>query len=146
MDNTYEQGMSQSSLNLLTILEAQASVSGEKVMVGMMAFDDSLTTSILTIKRALRADQNASVIFEAMNAPMAEAAIFGADDLIAVTQRAYPNFPEDETSRLNSIAAADTLVWLAISEQTRAALRVLFHACLIFGRAPNGKPISNSAG
>jgi hypothetical protein len=146
MDNTTSQGMPQSSLNLLTILQAQAPLDGEDVMVGMMAFDQDLTAAIQVIKQELRSSRSTAAIFDAMNAPMASAAIFGADDLVGVTQRAYPNFPDDENARLDNISAADTLVWLAIAEQTRSALRVLFHACLIFGRAPNGKPLSTAAG
>lgn len=135
------------TLDLITILDNHRHHEAGEVMSGLMRFDRSLAGAVDIIKAELSASPAPGAIYDAMNEPLEYAMRFGAGDLILVAQRAYANFAgllDDEEAVLTGPAAADAVVWLTVAEQTRVAVKMLFHASMLHGRAPNGKRLEIS--
>jgi hypothetical protein len=137
--------MHQSSLNLVTLVTSHADHDAHQVMGGLTKFERQLSTACAAVQEEMRQGRDAEKIFAEMNKPMAVAMRFGADDLIAVIQRAFDNFTDLEPGdELSPAATADTLVWITVANQTRVAVRLLFQVSNLYGRAPNGKKLTNA--
>lgn len=146
-DASFVDSMRLTTLDLITILDNHRHHEADEVMSGLMRFERSLATAVEAIKAELSASPSPSAIYDAMNDPLEYAMRFGAGDLILVAQRAYTNFSgllDDEDAALGGPAAADAVVWLTVAEQTRVAVKTLFQASMLHGRAPNGKRLEIS--
>ena len=129
------------TLDLITILDNHRHHEAGEIMSGRMRFERALADAVDAIKAELPASPSAEAIYDAMNEPLEYAMRFGASDLILVAQRAYGNFAPllgDEDASFGGAAAADAVVWMTVAEQTRIAVKTLFHASMLHGRAPNG--------
>jgi len=134
--------MHQSTLDIVAIIDNHRHHEPHEVMSGLMRFERALGAAVDSIKKDLSEGPSPASIFEAMNAPLDLAMRFGASDLITIAQRAHLNFAPLLDGRdpvLRGAAAADAIVFLTVAEQTRIAVKILFHASMLHGRAPNGK-------
>lgn len=134
--------MRMTTINLVTVIEAHRAYEGFEVMSGLMRFDQSLAAASDKVKDAIRGNPDPALIYDAMGEPLALAMRYGAEDLIAIAQRSYANFADlinDPNSGLTPEAVADVVVWLGVVDQTRVAVKMLFHTSMMLGRAPNGK-------
>lgn len=137
--------MRQDTLDLIAILDAHSDHSAEDVMSGLLRFADALQESRTRIQIEMRMDQSAKTIHAAMLHPLVLAVRYGARELEEITARASLSFVgllEEEDSSLDGKATADTLVWLTVAGQTLVAVKTLFQAAHLYGRAPNGKKLS----
>lgn len=146
-DTKVAETMRLTTLDLITILDNHRHHEANEVMSGLMRFERALAGAVDTIKTELAASPSPEAIYDAMNEPLEYAMRFGATDLILVAQRAYGNFApllDDEQAHLGGAAAADAVVWMTVAEQTRVAVKTLFHTSMLHGRAPNGKRLEIS--
>lgn len=134
--------MRQTTIDLVTIIDNHQHHEPEEVMSGLMRFERALREAVEQLKGQLSQNADPRAVFDAISAPMELAMRFGAGDLVAVSQRASQNFTpilKKNNATLQGPAAADAIVWMTVAEQTRVAVKMLFHASLLHGRAPNGK-------
>lgn len=135
------------TIDLVTVLDNHRHHEAHEIMSGLMRFERSLAEAVDAIKTELSGGSSPEAIYDAMNDPLEYAMRFGASDLILVAQRAYANFSpllDDPEAKLVGAAAADAVVWLTVAEQTRVAVKMLFQASMLNGRAPNGKRLEIS--
>ncbi len=139
--------MMQSTLGLVGIVTDQRDHDPEKVMSGIMRLTSQIEEAYAEVTEEMRGEGDPDRLITAMTKPNILAAQYHADDLLAVTTRASKNFGPllgDEGAELSPAATGDVLAWLSIAGQTLIALKLLFQASRLYGRAPNGRLLPRS--
>jgi hypothetical protein len=129
--------MRRSRLDVLSIIEAHRDADAVDVMEYMINFEREMSLAVQAVRDTLREKRNLRDLVSTFNDVLVQALIMGATDLEAVTRSVLDGITSGDSAR----ALARALSWTTIAEETRSSNMMLFQACLLFGRAPNGKAI-----
>jgi|TARA_Y100000815_G_scaffold275358_2_gene313058 hypothetical protein len=127
--------MSRSRIDIRSILDAHEDASATDMMSYMVHFETVVEASVREVSQAIRSKSDLKTKQDVFSRVMAQAIVMGATDLEATSARALDAIKAGDRTR--SLAAA--LAWIDIAEQSRSSNMMFFQACLLFGRAPNGK-------
>jgi hypothetical protein len=127
--------MSRSRIDIRSILDAHEDVAATDLMSYMVHFETVVQASVREVAQAVRNKTDLKLQQEALSKAMAQAIVIGATDLQAATARTLEAIKAGDKTK----SLANALVWIDIAEQSRSSNMMFFQACLLFGRAPNGK-------
>jgi hypothetical protein len=136
--------MQHTAIDLRVIAASYRDEDGVTVMTVMMNFEEALSSALDRFKAEMSGARRPSELLSMVGDLMPLAIPLGATDLVEVTRRADGNLRREidaGVAKAGPDTARDIMVWSSIVDKTRTAISVLFHACLIFKRAPNGKDI-----
>jgi len=144
LDTSILSSTRQTTLVLPILLETYRDLDAGDVLGDMIGLIRDLEISLAEIRKESRGGKRAGAYLAAIAPPMRLATLLGATDLADASSRLQEAFSGEEAETpVHGAAGAHVLVWVTIAEQTLVALRLLFQAAHLYGRAPNGKRIGD---
>ncbi len=131
--------MAQTTIDMLQVISANANVDPVRFMDGMLAFERELVAAIAQAKSDLTAKSPPKDFVPVLHRLAPHGMRYGAVDLLGIGDRCITS--HFDLNGHTDASRADIMVWIAIAQQTRIALGVLFQCCLLFGASVNGKPL-----
>jgi hypothetical protein len=129
--------MSRSRIDIHAIIDAHQDASATDAMSYMIHFERVMENAVRTVAQTIRDKQNLQSLAGTFKEVMGQAIVMGASDLEDATVQALEAVASNDRRR----ALTQALAWTSIAEETRSSNMMFFQACLLFGRAPNGKDL-----